>query len=100
MVLGYLMTKRFQTFFGQGNDAVVELDYELQDVAYTFSFQLKTTDDRVKGWLKIPDRRADEVQDVTINGNDHSFESTPSGNIMIRDISGADKLVIRFREPK
>ena len=100
MVLGYLMTKRFQTLFGQGNDAVVELDYELHKDLYTFSFQLKTTDNSVKGWLQIPDRRADEVQEVTTGGNDHPFESTPSGHIMIRDLSGADKLVIRFRAPK
>ena len=96
-VLGYLMTKRFQTLFGQGNDTVVDLDYDLKEDTYEFNFTLDSTDSSVRGWLKVTDRQVNEVKQITLNGKDHPWETTQSGHILMRNISPASTLVIRFQ---
>jgi prolyl oligopeptidase family protein len=96
MVLGYLMTRRFGTLFGQGNDAVVQLDYELDENEYRFAFQLQTSDPSVLGWLHIPNRVASEVAEIAQNGKSHGWETTPDGHIRIRDIDPNAELTVRF----
>jgi hypothetical protein len=97
MVLGYLMTRRFRTLLGQGNDAVARLDYELEQDEYRFAFQLETSDPTVRGWLQISDRMAAEVAQVTQNGESHAWETTPHGRLRIRDIDPNAEVRIRFK---
>lgn len=98
MVLGYLMTRRFGTMFGQGNDAVVQLDYELNKDAYRFVFQLGSSDPSIRGWLQITDRMASEVVEITLNGKPHAWETIPDGQVLIRDIDPNAKLTFRFKK--
>ncbi len=97
MVLGYLMTRRFGALFGQGNDAVVGLDYELDQGEYRFAFRLKTSDPSVRGWLHITDRMASEVDEITQDGKHQAWETTPDGHIRIRDLEPNAALAIRFK---
>ena len=97
-VLGYLMTRRFGTLFGQGNDAVVRLDYELDRDEYRFAFQLETSDPSVRGWLHVTDRTASEVAEIRQNGKPHPWETTTDGHIRIRDLDPNAKLTIRFKK--
>ena len=98
MVLGYLMTRRFGTMFGQGNDAAVQLDYELDEDGYRFSFQLESSDPSVRGWLQVTDRMASEVVEITQNGKPHAWATTPDGRVRIRDINPNAKLTVRFEK--
>ncbi|MEZ4585733.1 MAG: prolyl oligopeptidase family serine peptidase [Gemmatimonadales bacterium] len=56
MVLGYLKTKRFFVWLGEGNDAVAELDYTLTGPVSTFSFRRRSSDPEVRGRLVVPNR--------------------------------------------
>lgn len=96
MVLGYLMTRQFGTMFGQGNDAVVQLDYELAKDEYRFVFQLESSDPSVRGWLQVTDRMASEVVAISQNGKPHEWETMPDGHARIRDINPNAKLTICF----
>ena len=97
MVLGYLMTRRFGTLFGQGNDAVVQLDYELKEDEYRFAFQLKSSDPSVRGWLHVADRRASQVAEITQDGKSLAWEATSGDHFRIRDINSNGELTIRFK---
>ncbi len=97
MILGYLMTKRFRTLFGQGNNAVVQLDYVLVQHEYRFAFQLKTSDPSVRGWLRITDRMASDVANVFQNQKPHAWEATPDGHVLIRDVDPRATVTVQFK---
>jgi hypothetical protein len=97
MVLGYMMTCRFGTMFGQGNDAVVQLDYELDEDEYRFVFQPESSDPSVRGWLRVKDHLAAEVAEITLNGKPHTWEPTPDGHVLTRNVDPNAKLIVRFK---
>ncbi|MBI5818110.1 MAG: prolyl oligopeptidase family serine peptidase [Verrucomicrobia bacterium] len=97
MVLGYLMTKRFQALFGQGNDAVAELSYKLSPQEYRFAFSRRSSDPDVRGWLRISDRNATEVASVHVDGKDFPWEKTTDGHMVVRDINPNETVVVRFK---
>jgi pimeloyl-ACP methyl ester carboxylesterase len=97
MVLGFLMTKRFQVLFGQGNDAVAEVRYKLGPREDRFTFVPKSSDRSVRGWLRISGRAASEVASVSQDGLDHPWETQPDGRLMIRDIHPSATLAVRYR---
>ena len=98
VVLGYLMTKRFRTLFAQGNDAVVKIDYQLNQDEYRFIFQLKSTDPSIRGWLQITDKKATDIAEVIQNDMPLAWETTPDGFIRIREIDPNATLTVRFNK--
>ncbi len=53
VVLGYLYTKRFDIFWGEGNNVVTDVSYECSEGMARFEFKLRTSRPNVKGWLKL-----------------------------------------------
>lgn len=97
VVLGFLMTKRFQVLFGQGNDAVAELDYKLLPREYAFAFSGKTSNARCRGWVRVTDRSADEVAGVVQDGKSRPWEKDATGRIVIRDVPSTSSVTVRFK---
>ena len=54
MVLGYLRTKQFLIWLGNGDNAVADLEYTLTGPVNTFAFRRLTADPTVKGRLRVP----------------------------------------------
>ena len=54
VVLGYLRTRRFSVWLGEGNDAVARLSYELGDHEKVFRFARITSNPDIRGVLSIP----------------------------------------------
>ena len=98
MILGYLMTKRFRTLFGQGNDAVVQLDYQLSPDKYQFIFKQQSSDASVRGYLKIIDRKPSEVKRITKNGKSQLWETTTNGHVLVRDIEPDATVTIHYNK--
>jgi len=97
MVLGFLMTKRFQALFGQGNDAVVRLRYALEPNEYRFQFRLQTSDPTVRGWLRIMDRAPEELLELLEDDQPRSFDVDEAGRILLRDVLPNGRYRLRFR---
>jgi pimeloyl-ACP methyl ester carboxylesterase len=60
-VLGYLVTRDFGVWLGDGQNAVADLDYDLSDAEKHFVFRLRTSDSSVQGRLAIPGSRPQSV---------------------------------------
>jgi pimeloyl-ACP methyl ester carboxylesterase len=96
-VLGFLMTKRFQVLFGQGNDAVAELEYTLSPQEYRFAFARRTALTDCRGWVRILDRAAAEVADVVHDGMPQPWDRDAQGHIVLRDIAPTSTVTVRFK---
>ena len=83
---GFLVTKRFRLFFGQGDDAVTEVEYDLAEDTLRFAFELQTSDPAVRGRLEVPGVRTDHVAEVRENGNPRVLEAGPDGSLVLRDV--------------
>lgn len=67
VVLGYLRTRRFSVWLGEGDNAVAGLSYELGGHEKVFRFERMTSTAEVRGVLSIPN--PDRVEyDVFVNG--------------------------------
>jgi alpha/beta superfamily hydrolase len=97
MVLGYLMTRRFQVLAGHGNDAVAELRYRLAPHQYRFQFSRKSSDPEARAWLRLTDRAAGRVVGVTQDGRPLAWEALPNGQTVIRDITLTGTVVVQFK---
>lgn len=93
IVPGFLMTKRFQILFGHGNDAVVKVRYVLDSKEYRFDFRLLTSDPSVRGWLRVTDRRPEEVESVRADGQKRTIER----DCIVRELSPNSDCVIQLR---
>ncbi|MFC2164084.1 alpha/beta hydrolase family protein [Acidobacteriota bacterium] len=66
VVLGFLKTKRFLVWLGEGDDAVARLDYQMSPRHYEFRFR-RLSNDKVKtGKVIIPNSNKD-LWDIKIN---------------------------------
>jgi alpha/beta superfamily hydrolase len=97
MVLGYLMTRRFQLLLGQGNDAAAELRYRLSPGEYRFEFSRKSSDPEVRAWLRITDRDAGRVVRATQDGRPLPCQPLPNGQTLIREITLSGTVLVRLQ---
>jgi len=97
MVLGYLMTRRFQILVGQGNDAVAEVAYQLAPGQYRFEFSRKSSDAEARAWLRLSDSGAGRVVGVTQDGRPLAWETASNGRTTIRDIALSGTVVVQLK---
>lgn len=75
IVLGYIKTKRFFIWLGNGTDAVAELDYELHPLESIFRFKRLSQNKKAKGRLIYPNEEEYPLS-VWINNKQVAPQST------------------------
>ncbi len=68
-VLGFIVTPRFKSFLGKGDDAAAKVKYEFSAGNAKFTFSPLTSDRKAKAAVTLVPEIADKDYDVSVNGS-------------------------------
>lgn len=90
-VLGYVQTKRFSIWLGEGDDAVADVDYSLAGQTDYFTFTPRSSDPSITGRLTLPNPKGHHYR-IEVNGEVVGDRSEPT---IVATFHLGDTVVVR-----